>query len=190
MNKKTIIKFLQSFVAIPILAVSTPLIGITPVTNPVVLSSQNSTIKSSVITTQEDQIVEKRAEEIDAFLSKYNSPLKGYGKKFVQEADKNNIDWRLLVAISGRESTFGIHSCINHVENSFGYGSCSIHFKSIDDAIESISASLGGNDKSTEYYYKGKNTIQILRTYNSVIPNYPKEVVQIMKMIDSKQESI
>lgn len=146
-------------------------------------------VENSVITTPEEVNRQEKAEKIDALLAKYNSPLEGYGMKFVTEAEKHEIDWRLLVAIAGRESTFGRHSC-KRVTNSFlGYGSCKINFESVDDAIERVSTSLGGNDEKTDHYYAGKTTEQILRKYNSVIPNYPKEVMRIMKMID-KDESI
>lgn len=190
MNKKTIIRFLQSFVAIPMLAITTPIAGITPLPDTTVTINQNNVSESSTITTQEDKTLEERALEIEALLESYDSPLKGYGKKFVLEAEKNDIDWRLLVAISGVESTFGRHSC-KRVKNSFlGYGGCSINFKSVDEAIEKVSASLGGNHKNTAHHYEGKNTVQILKKYNSVIPTYTSKVIRIMKMINDEEEIV
>ncbi len=185
---KNITKFLQSFVAIPMLAVASPLTGVVPipVQAPIASVSQNAESPAPAITTPEDQIRIERARAIDEFLESYDSPLAGYGMKFVTEAEKNDLDWRLLVAIAGRESTFARHAC-KKVTNSFlGYGSCKINFKSVDEAIERVSASLGGNHVGTAHYYDGKDTLQILRKYNSVIPNYPKEVVRIMKMIDGQ----
>lgn len=189
MNKKDIINYLQSIIAIPMLAIAMPLSGITSNIN---LTGVNSTItqENSVITPQEEVLRKEKALKIDNLLTSYKSPLAGYGMKFVTEAEKHGIDWRLLVAISGRESTFGIHSC-KRVTNSFlGYGSCKINFKSVDDAIERVSASLGGNDPATDHHYADKTTLQILRKYNSVIPNYPNEVVKIMKMIDKGEPII
>lgn len=189
MNKKTIIKFLQSFVAIPMLAITTPVTGIAPLPNTTVTINQNVS-ESPTITTEEDKILEERAKEIDTLLESYNSPLKGYGKKFVLEAEKNDIDWRLLVAISGVESTFGRHACKKATNSFLGYGSCKIDFKSVDDAIEKVSASLGGNNENTAHHYEGKNTTQILRKYNSVIPTYTSKVIRIMKMIDDEEEIV
>lgn len=190
MNKKKIIKFLQSFVAIPMLAITTPVTGIAPLPIATVTTNQNIVSESSTITTEEDKILEERAQQIDALLESYDSPLAGYGKKFVLEAQKNNIDWRLLAAISGVESTFGRHAC-KKAKNSFlGYGSCKIDFKSVDDAIEKVSASLGGNNENTAHHYEGKNTIQILKKYNSVIPTYASKVIRIMKMIDDEEEIV
>ncbi len=190
MNKKKIIKFLQSFVAIPMLAITTPVTGIAPLPIATVTTNQNIVSESSTITTEEDKILEERAQQIDALLESYDSPLAGYGKKFVLEAQKNDIDWRLLAAISGVESTFGRHAC-KKAKNSFlGYGSCKIDFKSVDDAIEKVSASLGGNNENTAHHYEGKNTIQILKKYNSVIPTYASKVIRIMKMIDDEEEIV
>lgn len=166
-----------------------PLSGISAIPS---MTAINNNLKdeNSVIIAQEEVILKEKAEKIDALLAKYNSPLEGHGMKFVTEAEKHEIDWRLLVAISGRESTFGIHAC-KKVTNSFlGYGSCKINYKSTEEAIEKVSASLGGNNAKTAHYYKDKTTIQILRKYNSVIPNYPKEVVRIMKMISDEEVDI
>lgn len=190
MNKQKIIQFLQSFVAIPMLAVATPLVGVTSLPSPTVVINQDITTKASMITTQEVDSHKDRIIKVNKLLASYDSPLEGYGEKFVVEADKNNIDWRLLVAIAGQESTFGIHSC-KKVSNSFlGYGSCKINFKSVDEAIERVSASLGGNNENTAKHYDGKTTKQILRKYNSVKPDYPNQVIRIMKMIDNNEDIV
>ena len=63
-------------------------------------------------------------------------------------------------------------------------------FKSVDDAIERVSASLGGNNENTAHHYEGKNTAQILRKYNSVIPDYPSKVIRIMKMINKEEDIV
>lgn len=171
------------------LAIATPLTGITSISSPIVTPTQDIVTETSVITTQEDEIVlKKQGEAIDALFEKYKSPLVGHGLKFAIEAKKNDIDWRLLPAIAGRESTFGIHKCKKVSNSVFGYGSCKINFRSIDDSIEIVSRSLGGNNPNTAHHYDGKTTLQILRKYNSVIPNYPNEVVKIMKMIDEDGE--
>lgn len=190
MNKQKIIKFVQSAVAIPMFAVAAPLVGVSPIPSPAVVLSQNTVSEASVITTPEANDTKERAAKIDAILAMYNSPLEGYGEKFVEEADKNDIDWRLLVAISGQESTFGRHACKKADNSVFGYGSCRINFPSLDDAIEKVSASLGGNNPNTARHYDGKTTAQILRKYNSVIPNYPQKVMKLMKMIDDSQEIV
>lgn len=186
MNKQKIISYLQSFVAIPMMAVVIPLTGaqVVPDTTPI---NDKILVSSSAITTQEKEDLKKQADIIDSFLKSRGSVLAGYGAKFVEEARKNDIDWRLLISISGRETTFGRNMCKNPKapNNPFGWGSCKFGFKSIDESIEKVSASLGGNSLGTAHHYTDKTTTQILRKYNSVIPDYPNEVKRIMRVIDA-----
>lgn len=188
MNKKTITRFLQSFVAIPLFAASLPMTGV--VANTVQPSLNNNVPEAIVITLQEAEVRKEKAEAVDAFFAKLNSPLVGYGEKFVEEAEKNDLDWRLTAAIVARESTAYRHACKSEKgkNNGFGWGGCKIAFKSVDQAIEVVSMNLGGNGGGAAHHYDGKNTLQILRKYNTVIKNYPNEVVKIMKMIDDSED--
>lgn len=189
MNKQKIKQLLQSMVSIPLFAIVIPMTGVPAFTaTSVVISENNGVIVTPLITPEEEIIRNERAEKIDALLAKYNSPLVGYGRKFVDEAEKNGIDWRLVVSISGIESTFARHSCKKATNSFLGYGSCKMNFRSADEAIEKVSASLGGNNPNTAHHYDGKTTAQILRKYNSVIPTYPQKVMKIMNMIDSTEE--
>ena len=174
---------MQSFVAMPMLVVITPFSGFNALQSQIVTLSQNSVIQSSVITTQEEKIREERAEKIDAYFKEKGAPLTGFGETFVEEAEKNGLDWRLLPAIAMRESTGGKQACKKAANSVFGYGSCKMSFKSIDDSIRIVAESLGGNNPNTARYYEGKTTEQILRKYNSVIPKYPQEVLKIMETI-------
>ena len=172
------------------LAITIPLTGISSIPS---LAAINNTPaeENSVIITQEEVIRKEKADAIDTYFAKYDAPLKGYGMKFVIEAEKNNIDFRLLPAIAMRESTGGKQACKKVPNSVFGWGSCKISFESIDASIETVALSLGGNNPKTARHYEDKTTLQILRKYNSVIPNYPKEVARIMKMIqDDGQEII
>lgn len=188
MKKETIIKYLQSIIAIPMLAIAMPLSGVSPImdlnTLPIV------TEENSVITTQEEVGRKEKALAIDAYFTKHNTPLAGYGMKFVLEAEKNELDWRLLPAIAMRESTGGIHACKKVPNSVFGWGSCKISFSSIDESIEVVARNLGGHNPKTAHYYQGKTVLQMLRKYNSVIPNYPKEIVRIMKTIHDDGQDI
>src|SRR6185436_19067607 len=81
---------------------------------------------------------------LQAFLAKKNSPLAPYAKTFVDEAKKNNLDWRLVAAISGLESSFGIHIPTNSYNGwGFGvYGDNVRRFESWDDGITVVSTAL------------------------------------------------
>lgn len=156
----------------------------------IVAINNASTNENSVIITQEEVIRKEKAEAIDAYFDKYDTPLKGYGMKFVLEAEKNEIDWRLLPAIAMRESTGGIYACKNVPNSVFGWGSCKIGFKSIDESIEVVAKNLGGNNPNTDHHYEGKTTEQILRKYNSFIKNYPAQVMEIMRSIKDDEKEV
>lgn len=121
-----------------------------------------------------------KVKTIEDFYSSKNMPLAGYGAKMVEVAKKNNLDWRLLPAISIRESSGGKQMCKN---NPFGWASCKRGFDSIDESIEYVAFHLGGNATTTKSYYSG-NTYSKLYSYNgTVIKTYPDEVIKIMDKI-------
>jgi len=196
MNKQEITHYLQSIIAIPMLAIAVPLTGVSAVPSLTAVNS-NITKENSVIITQEE--VERKEEEaerkekadlIDNFFESYEAPLEGHGMEFVVEAEKNDIDWRLLPAIAMRESTGGIHACKKVANSVFGYGSCKMSFNSIDESIEVVAKSLGGNNPTTASHYDNKTTLQILKKYNSVIPSYTSEIVKLMKKINDDGNKI
>lgn len=87
---------------------------------------------------------DNRAEIMREFLLQYNSPLANSAETFVREADKNNLDWRLVAAISGVESWFGQRIPPNSY-NGWGYGVYGNNvrrFASWDEAITLISSDL------------------------------------------------
>jgi len=189
MNKINIVRKMQSVIAIPVLAIAIPITGISTISS-LTVSDNILSEENSVIITQEEVNQKEKAEAIDNFFAKYDAPLEGYGMKFVVEAEKNNLDWRLLPAIAMRESTGGKNACKNADNSVFGYGSCKISFDSIDESIEVVAASLGGNNPNTACHYSDKTTLEILKSYNSVIPNYYKQVAKIMEMIQDDGEQI
>jgi hypothetical protein len=67
------------------------------------------------------QVDDKRAQILQGYLESNNSPLAPFAKEIVQEADKNGLDYRLIPAIAGLESTFGIHIPA-YSYNAWGFG--------------------------------------------------------------------
>ncbi len=129
---------------------------------------------------EEVVVVDDRAERLDVYFAKRNMPLEGYGAKFIEVADAYEMDWRLLPAIGVRESSGGKHMMNN---NPFGWGSAKIKFTDFDHSIEEVASNISGNDKDTARYYKNKTVFQVLWAYNgTVMPTYPREVMNIMKM--------
>ncbi len=145
----------------------------------------NGILAFNQVLDQKAEDLKTKAEAIDGYFRSYDMPLLGMGMKMVEEAEKNNLDWRLLPAIAVRESTGGKYDCIKVEYNSFGWGSCKIDFNSIEESIEIIARNLGGNNPNTERHYANKNLKEILRAYNppSIIPRYAEQVIFIMNAI-------
>ncbi len=123
----------------------------------------------------------EKAQRLDAYFSKRDMPLEGYGIEFVRSANKYNVDWRLVAAIGVRESSGGKHMMNN---NPFGWGSAKIEFDDFSEAIDVVSSNLGGFNPNTSRYYKGTDTKKKLWYYNgTVMRTYPAEVMSIMEMV-------
>ena len=85
-----------------------------------------------------------RVKILEKYFKEQNSPLEPYAKDFVANADKYNIDWRLVAAISGVESTFG-KAIPSFSYNAWGwgiYGDKVTRFSSWNQGIETVSAGL------------------------------------------------
>jgi hypothetical protein len=207
MEKQKWIRFVESFVILPVLTMSGAPVGaisqvvINIVNTPPIVSQQKINIETSSFLapslgalaindalSQKLEAQKVKASSIDSFFKAHDMPLEGMGMKMVLEAEKNEIDWRLLPAIAVRESSGGINAC-NKVENNpFGWGSCKIGFKSIEEAIEIVALNLGGNNPNTAMHYDNKTTKQILRAYNppSIVPKYAEQVIAIMNGIGAE----
>ena len=99
-----------------------------------------------------------RVERLRAFLSSYDSPLAAVADTFINQADKNGLDWKLVAAIAGVESTFG-KAIPTGSYNAWGWGVFTgaqdgVHFKDWADGIAQVSEGLRNN-----YYNRGAITI-------------------------------
>jgi len=174
--KNTLVQYMRGLALIPMLTFSSPFLNFYQQLTVVV--SQNNVADISVSINQE------HAEKIDAYFAQRDMPLEGYGAKMVEEAEKNDIDWRLIPAIAIKESTAGKFAC---GYNPFGWASCKVKFHSWDHAIETIAYNLGGSNPATARYYEGTTTKEKLYHYNgSVIPAYTGEVLEFMELIEKQ----
>ncbi len=126
-----------------------------------------------------------RVKILQSYLEKYDSPLAPHAATFVREADANDIDWRLVAAISGVESTFGKHLPENSY-NGWGwgiYGDNMIRFSSYDEAITVISKAL------REQYinkWKAQDVYEIGHIY-AASPTWAERVEYFMRKIDQHE---
>jgi len=147
---------------------------------------ENKEVKGNPSTEAQDpEEIDTRAARIDAYYAKRNMPLEGYGEKFVEVADKYDLDWRLLPAIGVRESSGGKRLMNN---NPFGWGSARIPFEDFNEAIEVVGWNLSGNNPNTAAYYSDPDNYTKLWYYNgTVMPSYPDEVLDIMDMFENTE---
>ncbi len=119
--------------------------------------------KSGFFVSNEIGAGDGRAKIIEDFFKEYKSPLSGYSKNFVEVADKYNLNWRLLPAITMQESAGGKKVIANSF-NPFGYGiygKLITRFNSWEEAIERVGKSL-----REDYLNKGlKTPAQIMTKY-------------------------
>ncbi|MBI2022614.1 glucosaminidase domain-containing protein [Candidatus Daviesbacteria bacterium] len=90
--------------------------------------------------------LDKRAYILKKYLAQFNSPLEDHAQDFVEAADLYQIDWKLVPAIAGVESTFG--KFIPGGYNGWGwgvYGDQALQFKSWRDGIFTVSKGLKEN---------------------------------------------
>ena len=87
---------------------------------------------------------DERVEKLGAYLASHKSPLAPYAKTFVAKADEYQLDWRLVAAISGVESTFGKNLPSNWY-NAYGWNGGYFYFKSWEDGIDTVSRTLRQN---------------------------------------------
>ncbi|KKS04704.1 MAG: hypothetical protein UU82_C0010G0011 [Candidatus Nomurabacteria bacterium GW2011_GWC2_41_8] len=202
MKNNNLIRFAQSLVLLPVMTISLSLSGIHNIRTPqnvlaqkVNIEADGSLALNQAVNPEADLRVknlEARAKAIDAYFAKRDMPLEGVGMKMVQAAEDNDLDWRLLPAIAVRESTGGKNACDRVENNSFGWGSCKIGFKSNEEAIKTVAKNLGGNNPNTAHHYDNKTIKQILRAYNPpyIVPRYAEQVMSIMKAIGTEDMAI
>lgn len=133
-----------------------------------------------------EAMVDQRIIRLEAFLAKYNSPLTPYAATFVAVSDRYGLDWRLLPAIAGTESTFGkVH--VVGTYNPFGWGSGWIWFNSWEDGMETV-----GRGLFEKYYLSGTRplTIEELGSIYAQSPHWPRSVRFFMNKLDTPQISV
>lgn len=115
-----------------------------------------------------------RAERLERFFEHYNCPLPYHVDDYLRAADNYRIDYRLLPAISVRETTCGMWEQQN---NRWGYHSGHQSFHSVEEGIYFLAYRLANG-----YFYRGKSLEEKLLTYNPR-QSYPEEIRRIMRQV-------
>jgi len=121
-----------------------------------------------------------RKQTLKKFLLSHNSPMAQHADDFIFYADKYDIDWRLVPAIAGVESTFGKRIPLNSY-NAYGWNNGKYNFTSWADSIEVVSKAL-----REKYYDRGATNIdRIARRYAPPSNTWNWKVKFFMNEIDN-----
>lgn len=142
------------------------------------INSENITQKIPEESILIEKVVDKRVLQIKKYLSERNSPLAKYAQDFVEAADKYNIDYRIVVAISIIESGGGKKTFKPY--NAWGWGKKG--FSNWKEGIYTVSKGIG------VYYKEGLTTPKLISVYYCPpsANNWAKKVQFVMDEI-SKQ---
>lgn len=146
--------------------------------------SQADAYENASFTSAKLDVIQTRAENKDIrvqtlqnVFKKYNSPLVEYAQIYVDSADKNGIDWKLLPAIAGLESTFG-RAMIDETHNAYGWGGGTIYFETWEEGINTILSSL-----RTRYVDRGATTVSEIGSIYAASPTWAVRVEHFMDEI-------
>jgi hypothetical protein len=134
--------------------------------------------------TTHEAIFDNRTKRLETFLERYNSPVSGYAHVFIEEADKNNLDWKFVASIAGLESTFCQHIPSGSY-NCWGWGiptgaQSGIAFDTFAHGVATVSEGLRQN-----YLNKGLITVEQIGRVYAASPTWANRVRFFMDQLDS-----
>jgi hypothetical protein len=115
--------------------------------------------------------------QLSRFLAKKRSPMASHADEILVAANRYHVDPRVVVAIAGVESTFGIHS---RGYNAWGWNGGATRWRSWSESIDTYTRLLG------QKYPNHRNVASIARRYNPVTPSaWSRKVQNWIKSLDS-----
>lgn len=116
-----------------------------------------------------------RPVKLKAYLMAKQSPFADDAAAFVNEADRLGLNWKLVAAIAGVESTFGKHIPTGSY-NAWGWGvftgtNDGVHFSSWKDGIVQVSEGL-----KFRYIDKGAQTVEEIGRIYAASPTWSYKV--------------
>jgi hypothetical protein len=125
-----------------------------------------------------------RVDKLQGYLNKHRSPLAPYAHVFINAADRYQIDWKLVPAITGVESTFGKQIPFNSY-NAYGWANGLYRFESWEDSITYVSQYL-----KEKYFDRGlDNPYKIGPVYAPPSRTWAGKVVFFIKQVEGFGEA-
>ena len=151
------------------------------ITNKTVFAAELAADSSAALLKPIAKASDSRVKILKEFLEQYDSPLSPFSSNFVEIADKYDLDWKLVVSISGVESTFGREIPYQSF-NGWGwgiYGNNTIRFSSWNQGIETVSEGL-----RTNYINKwGARDVYEIGRFYAASPTWAQRVNYFMRKI-------
>lgn len=127
---------------------------------------------------------DERIDQLRAYLTLHNSPLSDEAPHFISEADRLGLDWKLVAAIAGAESTFGKHVPSGSY-NGWGWGiptgaQSGIAFKSWKQGITTVSEGL-----KYRYVNRGAVSVEQIGRIYAASPRWAGNVRFFLNQIES-----
>jgi len=139
------------------------------------VAASSASLRNGVVLKEE---FDERFLLLASYLKGKSSPLTDYSHDFIKAADYWSLDWRLMPAIAGLESSFG-KRLVAGSHNPFGWGGGYIYFSSWEEAINQVGQSL-----REKYYDRGKDTpLKIGPVYAPPNPQWGVLVKHLMEEI-------
>ena len=133
----------------------------------------------NIITTEIRAKKDDRAERLAKFLRSQNSPMADDARSLVKTADKYDLDWKLLPAIAGVESTYGIFVPTGSY-NPFGWNNGSFYFENW-----AVSSDYVAKQIKVRWGYMGTATPWKIGPSYAANPNWASRVSFNMSFIDN-----
>lgn len=137
--------------------------------------------EGSAILAKDFAFEDKRTEILACFLAKYKSPLVPYADQFIEAADAYGLDWRLVPAITGVESTFG-RQIPYQSYNAYGWANGAYYFNSWEESIWHVNRIL-----KEKYVDHGAVTVWQVGKIYATSPTWATRVASFMEKIEACQ---
>lgn len=124
-------------------------------------------------------IDDPRLIRLQQYLESNDSPVHRFAEDFIEAADDNDLDWRLLPSIAIMESGGGKAYRNNNI---FGWDNGNFRFSSIRACIHAVAGRLANSP-----LYRNKTVDEILRTFNPERSDYAIRVKSIMRQIARRE---
>jgi hypothetical protein len=146
--------------------------------------SKETYATASLVMEERIEPIDTRSERLEKYLQSINSPMALSAKQFVEQADKYQLDWKLVAAIAGNESYFGKFIPYNSF-NSWGWGvwtgmSYGTNFTDWNHGIATVSEGLKKN-----YIDMGLTTIENIGRKYAADPQWSWKVRHFMNEIEA-----